>query len=697
MQGRQDVPGFIRAFTGDHRYIVDYLVVEVLQRQPAAIRNFLLQTSILNRLSGPLCDAVLERAGQSTIEGGRMRDEESNSSFTLQPSSFILEYLERANLFVVALDDRRQWYRYHHLFADVLQAHLRAEQPEQVATLHRRASEWYEQQGLAAEAIRHALAAEDFARAAALVELASPALRRSRQEATLLGWLKALPAETLRSRSVLSVVYAHVLLAHGLVEGVEERLRDAEQLLDMTAAMQGQPSTSAAVMRAMDVVDEEEFRHLPGMIAIARAGLALARGNVPGCVTYARRALDLAVEDDYLTRGGALGFLGLAAWTGGELETAHQMFAEGMASLRKGGNIADAINGANTLAAIRLAQGRLRQAMRTYEQGLQLATVEGVPVVRGAADMYVGMSEIYRERNDLDAATQHLLRSKEMSELAGFPQNRYRWYVAMARIREAEGDLDNALDLLDEAERLYRSDFAPNVRPVAALKVQVRVVQGRLNEALDWVGEQGLSAEDKLGYLREFEHITLARVLLALHRGGGVDSSPLEVVGLLERLLEAAEEGQRMGSVIEVLVLQALAHQTQGNIPTALMLLERALTLAEPEGYVRIFVDEGSSMATLLKEVAKKGVAPSHVRHLLDAFGKGEDSPPVSQPLIEPLSERELDVLRLLATDLTGPELARELMVSLSTIRTHTQNIYSKLGVNNRRAAVRRAGELALL
>ena len=375
------------------------------------------------------------------------------------------------------------------------------------------------------------------------------------------------PTSCSAARPVLSVAYAQVLLASGELEGVEARLRDAERWLDTTADMRERPDAPAA---EMVVVDEEEFRRLPGAIAIARAGLALARGDVPATVKYARRALDLAPEDDHLTRGAAAGFLGLASWTSGDLEAAHRTYADGMASLQKAGNISDAIGGAIALADIRIAQGRLREAMRTYERALQLATEQGAPVLRGTADMYVGMSELHREHNDLHAATQHLLRSKELGEHTGFPQNRYRWRVAMARIREAQGDLDGALDLLDEAERLYVSDFSPNVRPIAALKTRVWVAQGRLGEALDWAREQGLSAEDDLSYLREFEHITLARVLLARYKSDRADRSMREAMGLLERLLQAAEEGERTGSVIEILVLQALAHQTQGDIPAAL-------------------------------------------------------------------------------------------------------------------------------
>jgi LuxR family maltose regulon positive regulatory protein len=332
--------------------------------------------------------------------------------------------------------------------------------------------------------------------------------------------------------------------------------------------------------------------------------------------------------------------------------------------------------------------------MRTYERGLQLAVEQGVPVLRGSADMYVGMSELYRERNDLHTATQHLLRSKELGERTGLPQNRYRWCVAMARIREAQGDLDGALDLLYEAERLYVGDFFPNVRPVAASVSRVWVAQGRVGEALGWAREQGLSVSDEPSYLREFEHLTLARVLLARSTSDRADRSMLEAMGLLERLLHAAEEGKRTGSVIEILVLQALAHQMQGDLSAALTPLERALTLAEPEGYVRIFVDEGPPMEVLLERAAKHGIAPNSIRQLLTATGRAPDRTPVTQVLIDPLSERELEVLRLLGTGLNGPEIARELIVSLNTIRTHTKNIYSKLGVNDRRAAVRRAEEL---
>ena len=609
----------------------------------------------------------------------------------------MLEALERGNLFVVPLDDRRRWYRYHRLFADVLHARLVDEQPDHFRVLHRRASAWYERNGEPSEAIRHALAAEDFHKAAELVEVAVPSLRRNRQEATALGWLKALPDELVNVRPVLSATYAWALLACGELEGVVARLDGAERWLDTTTDMAGMGERPKGRSAEMVVVDEAEFRRLPGAIAVSRAAHALALGNVAETMIYARQARDLVSENDHLGRGAASALLGLASWTMGDLEAAHAAYAASKASLQMAGHLSDVLGCAIVLADIRIAQGRLHDAMRTYEQAVQLATSQGAPVLRGMADMHVGMSELHRERGDLETAMQHLVRSQVLGAHVGLPQNPYRWRVAMAGIRQAQGDLSGALDLLHEAESLYVGDFSPNVRPIAALQARVWVAQGRLGEALEWTRERGLSAAAALSYLREFEHITLARVLLAQSKGNGPDHSMPDAMALLQRVLQAADEGGRTGSVIEVLVLQALAYAMGGDIPAALVPLERALALAETEGFVRIFVDEGPPMAALLEAAAgKRRISPDYARKLLAALGKVEDSTP-KPVLIDPLSERERDVLRLLGTDLEGPEIARQLMVSLSTVRTHTKNIYSKLGVNNRRAAVKRAEELELL
>ncbi|MCE3201126.1 LuxR C-terminal-related transcriptional regulator [Paenibacillus sonchi] len=661
MQGRKDIPAYIRSFAGDNRYIVDYLAEEVLQRQPEDVRSFLLQTSILDRLCGPLCDAV---TGQ---EKGNAR----------------LEFLERGNFFVVPLDDQRHWYRYHHLFAEVLSAHLRADHPGQAATLHRRASTWYEEHGSLADAIRHALAAEDFTRVAELVELAWPDMRRHKQDTAVLNWLNRLPGELLHYRPVLCVVYAWALLAGGELEAALDRLRDAERWLEM--AVEGNEQQENLLTERI-VVNEEEFRRLPCSIAVYRAAHAQALGDLPNTLKYAQQVLDLVPEDDHLPRGAATALLGLASWTSGDLETAHRTFADGIASVQLAGNFSDAIGGVIALADIRITQGRLREAMRTYERGLQLASEHGEHLLRETADIYAGMSELYREHNNLQTAKQQLLRSKEHSENIRFPQNRYRWCVAMARVREAEGELNDALTLLNKAEHLYKSDFFPNVRPIAALKTRMWIAQGGLSEAFHWVQEQNLSTKDDLSYLREFEHITLARVLLAQYKNDRADGSLLEAMELLERLLQAAEAGKRTGSVIEILVLQALAHQMAGNSQAGLLSLEHVLNLAEPEGYVRIFVDEGQPMVILLEAALKQGIAPNYVSNLVAAFDEAKERTPGKDVIIQRLSGREHDVLRLLKSELSGPEMARELRVSLNTLRTHTKSIYDKLEVNNRRA-----------
>ena len=674
MQGHQDIPGFIQAFAGDHRYIVDYLVEEVLRRQPESIRNFLLQTSILDRINGPLCDAVIGQPGAKAL----------------------LETLQRGNFFLIPLDDKRHWYRYHHLFAEVLHMHLMTEQPDQIPVLHRRASEWYEQNDSTPEAIHHALAAQDFDRVADLIERVLPILQQSRQEPALLVWLKALPDELFQNRPVLSVHYAGTLLQNGQLDGVESRLRDAERWLVVPADLHERPI----------YVYEEEFQRLPAFVAMYHAAIALAQGDVVNATKHARKVLELAREDDEFPRGAASSLLGLASWASGDLETAYRMFADGMSYLQKVGFISDVIGGSVTLADIRITQGRLREAMSIYERGLELATKQGAPALRGAADMHVGMSGLYYERNELNIAEQHLLKSKELGEFNGLPKNPYRWRVAMAQIRETQGNLDGALDLLDEAEKLYMGDFSPNVRPISALKARVWVKQGKLEKALDWARTQKLSIEEEPSYLREFEQITFARILLSQHQSDHSISLLHDAMGLLERLLKAAEEGGRIGSVIEILTLQALAHQMQEDIPAALPSLERALKLAEPEGYMRIFIDEGSSVAELIREANARGITPNYTRKLLSAFeleDQGLDvetapsAAPVSTSLIEPLSQRELDILRLFKTELSGPEIAHELVIALSTVRTHTKSIYSKLNVNDRRAAVKRAAELNLI
>ena len=656
MQGRDDVARFLAEFAGDDRFILDYLVGEVLDRQSTEVRSFLLETSILGRLTGPLCDAVTCRAG------GRA----------------MLEQLERANLFLVPLDDRRTWYRYHHLFGDMLRARLLDEHPTLVPELHRRASDWYEVHGDRAEAIGHAMAGLQFERAAQLIELAAPPMRQNRQEATLRRWLEALPGEVLRDRPVLAITLVGARMATGDPTGVEPLLELVESTLE--------PSAPSPV-----VFDDDEFARLPAQLAVYRAALALLAGDFDGTIASATRVLDLAEPTDHFRRGAGQALLGLAHWATGDLGAAERRYAEAVGSFIAIEYFPDVLGCSLALADIQVAQGRLGDAMRTFESGLRWTAEH--PGLRGAADMHVGLSDVLIERNDLDAASRHLQVSAELGEYAGLPQNAYRWRVATARLHAARGDLDAAVDVLDEAEPLYNTDFSPPVRPVAALRARVLLARGDLPAARRWAADRGLSADDELSYVREFEHVTVARMLLAQHAIEHDAGSLETAITLLYRLLAAAEEGHRAGTAIELLTLLATGERARGDVAAAAATLEDAVRRAEPEGYVRVFLDAGPTVASLLRDL---GPTDPHARRVLAATGTPPTPPALSPGLIDELSARELDVLRLLRSELSGPDIARELLVSLNTFRTHTKNIYAKLGVNNRREAIRRASELGL-
>jgi len=678
MQGRKDVDGFIKSFTGSHRFVLDYLIEEVLNQQPESVQTFLLQTVVINQLTASLCNALTgQDDGQET-----------------------LEMLERANLFIVPLDDERNWYRYHHLFADILRQRLQLTKSEQLPNLHIKASEWYAQNELIDEAIDHALNANDFERAAALLELECQTMSNSFQSASWLSWVKKLPDELIRTRPVLTTQYAEALLDEGKLEASESRLRDAERWLEPAQNVGTHPEDSPD---GMIVLDEDQFRNLPASIAIVRAKIALAQGNVTDTVKYAELALKLSPAEGY-HRSQATVLLGLTYWTSGDLEAAHRAMSDWVNSMERSGNIYFAIAATFGLADIRIAQGRLNEAARTYIHSLQLASKQDVNVQRITAHHQLGLAMIYHEKGEHENFEKHLLKSKELGEQTTLIDWPYRWHLAQVRLKGAEGDLEAALDLLDEAKRVYVRNLVPDIQPIEALKARVYISQGNLAKAINWVQERGISADDDLDYLSEFEHITLARVIIAEYKNNCSERDVLQAVGLLERLMKAAEDSRRMGSVIEILALQALAHEEQGNMPTALLSLEKALTLAEPEGYIQIFVDEGPPMARLLYKALTQEIAPDYVRRLLAAFPAERQGKPIAlksqdpdSEWIEPLSERETEVLELIAEGLTNQEISGRLYVSLNTVKAHTRNIYSKMGVNNRTHAVAKARTLGIL
>ena len=663
MTGREDVGAFVARFAGDDRYVVDYLADEVLARQPAATRSFLMETAVLDRLTAGLCDAVTGR----------------------DDSRAVLEGLDRANLFLVALDDERRWYRYHHLFADVLRARLLDEQPTLVPEVHARASAWFEANGDPSAAIEHALAAADFERAADLIEIRAHDLRQLRQEQTLRRWLDALPDSLFEHRPVLAITHVAARMSSGTLEGVEQRLVDAERWLP---AARDEDARAAAVEAGMIVRHSSALGHLPSAIGLHRAGLAQVYGDFDATIRHASATIEFAGSDQPLERGGAFGLLALAYWSRGELDAAHAAWSQAIVSLTEAGHDADVLGCSIGLADIELALGRLRDARATYERGIRLGESAPRGPLRGTADIHVGLSELHLEWNELDDARAHLDTAAALGEAAGLPQNAHRTRIATARLRESEGRLDEAVELLDEAERRYNGDFFPDFRPIAAIRARTWLRQGRLADAQRWARERALAPDDDLTYLREYEHLTLARVLIATAEG--------RAAAFLDRLVAAADAGGRRRSQAEALALSALALRTAGDLDAAFDRIDGALAIGEPEGFVRLFVDEGQPMLALLRERSSTRGRSAYIDRLIASFGNAPTRP-TQQTLIEPLSDRELEVLRLLAGDLDGPDIARELYISLNTLRTHTKNIFAKLGVTSRRGAVTRAKELGLL
>ncbi|TGN65372.1 helix-turn-helix transcriptional regulator [Nocardioides eburneiflavus] len=672
LRGRDDSTGFIASFAGDDRFVVDFLADEVLDQQPDALRRFLLDTSVLDRLSGSLCDAVT-----GPVDG--------------MAGGAALELLERRNLLLVPLDDHRRWYRYHHLFADVLHVRLLAERPGDIPALHGRASRWFEQTGDVEAAVRHSFAAGDVDRAADLIEVATPDLRRRRAERLLRSWVPAVPMEVLARRPVLASNLAGGLMASNLFDGVSERLDAIE-------------STLASPPTDMVVRDENEWRRLPAVVATHRSGLALVAGDLEATRQHADIALERAGGSDQLTVASASALKGLASWTVGDLVAARDGYRAAAQGLAAVGHVSDVLACTITVVDLELALGNLDAAQRAAQDALDLAGAaqDGLQAdaVRGTADMRVALARVAWERGESDEAAELLRAAGDLGDDAGLPQQPYRWRLAMAALREREGDREAAEALLAEAERLFNSDFLPNVRPVPAVHARLHIRCGDLPAARRWAAGAGVGVEDDPRYLREYEHVTLARLLLAEHDATR-DAATLESAAtLLRRLRGSATAGARTAAVVETSILLALTADAAGDVEQALSWLTDAAAPAQAVGWVRPFLDAGPRVQHLLALLpegsAFAGAVAAAARDTRSVDSREAPGLDDVETLVVPLSARELDVLRLLGSDLDGPAIARHLNVSLPTVRTHTQRIYMKLGVNNRRAAVRRAHQLRL-
>jgi LuxR family maltose regulon positive regulatory protein len=692
MQGREDTASLIKSFTGSHRFVLDYLIEEVLEQQSESVQAFLLQTAILDRLTGSLCDAVRFDIAETP----------SSSEKTADNSQATLEMLEHANLFIIPLDEERRWYRYHRLFVDLLRQRLRQTQLEQIPTLHYRASEWYEQNGFADEAIEHALRAEDYERAARLIEEHVDALWQRSEHVKLRRWLAGLPVELVFSKPHLCILHAWNLFTSGQQDAAEQSLRAAEKALEPSLVLSpvegSDPTTETPSMERAQLPGSDRIK-IQGRAAAIRAFLAFYRGDVQEIDKYARQALELLPEEDLTWRSTATVALGDAYSFVGEMAAAYQVRLEALNVSKAASNIYMILIASMKLAVTMRQQGQLHRVVEICQQQYQLANESGLSQTVVVGWLLAIWGEVLAELNDLEGG---IHQAKNGTELTGRGRDiaMIGWSnLCLMRILFSRGELAAAEEIIKKTENIAREYYVPPwiTSLMAAWQARVRLAQDKLDAASQWVQERGLDADGDPTYLREMEYVALARILIAQ---GRLD----EATTLLERLLKGAEAGGRTSRAIEILMLQALAFQAGGDTIRAMAALGKALTLAEVGGYIRIFVDEGPPMARLLYEAAARGIAPDYVRRLLAAFPVAEPEqadPPKSQALesvmVEPLSERELEVLQLISEGLTNPEIASRLFVSLNTVKAHTRNIYGKLNVHSRTQAIARSQELGLL
>jgi LuxR family maltose regulon positive regulatory protein len=675
LRDHPDPDSFLDAFTGTHRYVLDYLSEEVLERQPDPVRTFLVRTSILERLSGPLCDAV--------NQGSDGRD--------------MLEDLERANLFLVPLDEERRWYRFHHLFGDLLRARLMQTETDLVPELHRRAAAWCEHHGLIDEAIRHASASGDDAWAARLVEQHLDETLRRGEDVILERRLSALPEESVRSVPSLCLAQGLMHFHLGQLDSVERLLQHAERGVEprRQSMARGVPTTGGLVTE------------VPAAIALLRGELAAARGDSEGTAGYARSALAQLSEEEPGPRFWAGWLLAFADWMGGRLEDAEAAFAEMVAEGRAASDLYPVMSTGSTLARVQRARGKLGAALRTYREGLRFASEGGRLSAPHAGEPHVGIAQVLYERDHLDEALQHVTEGIELCRQVMVLRERDRGLVTLAWIREAMGDADGAVEAMNEACRMYPTSGAASLfNPAPSELARLFLAQGRVGEAESWTEERGLTETDELSYPRERDYLVLARVLLAR-------SEAARALGLLDRLDTLAESQGRKESIIQIRALRSLALQAAGDHDGALTALADALSLARPEGYVRVFADEGPPMAALLQSLIRvrrrgPGAAVSlaereYVNRVVRAFrppGGHPETPgaaPVATGLIEPLTRRELEVLGFMAAGRRNAQIADELVVTLDTVKRHVSHIFDKLGAANRTEAVARARELRLI
>jgi LuxR family maltose regulon positive regulatory protein len=678
MQGAEDVAGFLQAFTGSHRFVFDYLAQEVLEQQPSAVRDFLLQTAVLERLSGPLCDAVTGGSGGQAM----------------------LERLEHANLFLVPLDSRRRWYRYHALFAEFLRSHLaQLGDAGQVAVLHRRAAAWYEQEGAVEEAVGHALQARDFDTAMRLVESHAEEMFVRSELVTLCGWLAAMPEDEIAIRPRLCMLYAWALVATAHPEKAERWVAAIEQLVGADVDALAGPRRELLTPQARAALVE---------VSVLRSTLDMAHGDLPRVLELLQRVLPYLEGEGQpyvfntpkALRPAALFTLAIAHELAGNLAEAGPAFARAAELALEDENHHLLPMALSHLAQIQIVQGNLHEAEKTYRRALDTADAMTAPASPLAGIAYVGLGRLLYEWNELAEAESYLTRGIALGRPWLNWETLVPGYLTLTRLKQAQADTEGAAEALDAFLKLEELPFPPQAASgIAAYEALFQARWGDLEAAARWAADSTIGPDDDVPPVREEEALILARIWLAEGRRAGAQK-------LLARLQEAAEASGRTGRLIQLLILQAVARFAWGQDGAALQALRRALTLAEPEGWVRSFVDEGEPMAEMLSRLGK---SDDYVYRLVAAFApapqaaKGARGPgaaagaEASQPLIEPLTDRELEVLALIAQGLSNRQIANRLVVSVNTVKTHAKSLNAKLDASNRTQAVARARELGLL
>jgi len=662
----------IKSVTDSDRYVLDYLVEEVVQRQSDSVQRFLLYTSVLDRLCGSLCDVVVGIGGENeNLEGGTLPSLQFPATFG--SGQEILEYMEQANLFLIPLDRQQEWYRYHRLFVDLLRRRLQRVYPDLPPLLHRRASAWFEENGFPTSAIEHALSAEDFTRAAYLIEEIAVGILSRGEMTTLLNWLNQLPDEVMQNRPILFLYHTWMLYINGHpIDEVEARLDDA--------------------------VQNDSSSQITGEVAMFRAALATVKGDIQRSIRLSDKALELLPDDSYFFRGDTVRSLASAYELAGDLTAAIKTFDEAVKMDQRAGNVVGTIIGFTKLAGLRKIQGKLQEANQLYQRALELGDDGHGNLQPIAGRAMTGLGELQREWNDLDAAAQYLdegiLLVKRWSNVWAI-----EGYIALAYVRQSTGDEQGARQAIQTAEELAVDFDASEMDDfeVSLNEIRLLLIQGNFEAAMNWFDENGLVDEISdipvSYYLQEMEQTILARVYIA--------QGKCEQAGkLLDSLHQEAEKLSRMGVLIEILILQALLLHTMNDISAALILLGRALEMAEPAGYIRLFIDEGKPMAHLLYEAVANNISPGYANRLLGEFEpRLKDGIPSKKlpAFIEPLSDRELEVLVLIAEGLSNQEVAQQLFISLRTVKWHTTNIYQKLNVKNRTQAVNKARGLGIL